>query len=140
MNKEPVRSFYTRGSMIHHGLENISRAPLSEQEWRTQTKNISIDRFHMYVISPLKKDGFVVNHDGFWRITSNGEARLNDLGATKIRKIPQPSQPHHTMNTTYNGAELKLKPARANAEDFMNCPSRVNNRLHYRNGTVGAVV
>ena len=140
MNKEPARSWYTRGSMIHRGLEKISRSPMTEQEWRTQTKNISIDRFNMYVISPLKKDGFVVNHDGFWRITSNGEARLSELGATKIRKIPQPSQPHYTLGTTYNGDELKLKPARENAEDFLNYPSRVKNRLHYRDGTVGAVV
>jgi hypothetical protein len=136
MNKEPMRSFYTRGSVIHHGLEKISRSPMTEQEWRTQTKNISMERFHMYVISPLKKDGFIVNHDGFWRITSSGEARMSELGATKIRKIPQPTQPHHTMNTTYSGAELKLKPARKNAEDFLNCPSRVNSRLHYRNGIV----
>jgi hypothetical protein len=139
MNKEPMRSFYTRGSMIHRGLEKISRSPMIEQEWRSQTKNISIDRFNMYVISPLKKDGFVVNHDGFWRITSNGEARLSELGATKIRKTPQSSQPHYTMNTTYDGAELKSKPARKNAEDFLNYPSRMNNRLYYRNGTVGTV-
>ena len=139
MNKEPTRSFYTRGSMIHHGLENISRQPMTEQEWRTQTKNISIDRFNMYIISPLKKDGFVVNRDGFWRITDKGEAKMDELGATKQRKPASAPTPYHTMNTTYDGAELKVKPARRNAEDFLNYPSRVNNHLHYRNGTVGAV-
>lgn len=136
MNKEPARSFYTRGSMIHHGLENISRSPMTDQEWRTQTKNISMERFYMYVISPLKKDGFVVSKDGFWIITNNGEAKLNELGATRQRKPASTSTHHHTMNTTYDGAELKVKPARENAEDFLKYPSRVNSRLHYRNGTV----
>ena len=139
MNKEPIRSFYTRGSMIHHGLENISRSPMTEQEWRTQTKNISIDRFHMYVISPLKKDGYVVSKDGFWQITNNGEAKLNELGATRERNPVKPSVPLHTMGTTYDGAELRVKPARQHAEDFLNYPSRVNSHLHYRDGTVGAI-
>lgn len=136
MNKEPARSFYTRGSMIHCGLENISRKPMTEQEWRTQTKSISMERFHMYVISPLKKDGFVVNRDGFWRVTNEGENRLSELGATRTRKTPKPTMPHHTMNTTYDGAELKTKPAREHAEDFLGYPSRINNRLFYRNGNV----
>lgn len=137
MNKEPMRSLYTRGSMIHQGLEKISRYPLTEQEWRTQTKNISTDRFNMYVISPLKKDGFVVNRDGFWKITTDGEAKLNELGAIRERKPTSAPQPHYTQGTTYDGAELKVKPARNHAEDFLALPSRVNNRLHYRNGTVG---
>jgi hypothetical protein len=125
--------------MIHHGLENISRMPMIEQEWRTLTKNISIDRFYMYVIGPLKKDGYVITKDNFWQITNNGEAKLNELGATKERSPAKPSVPLHTMGTTYDGAELRVKPARQHAEDFMNCPSRVNNHLHYRDGTVGAV-
>jgi hypothetical protein len=136
MNKEPTRSFYTRGSTIHHGLENISRKPMTEQEWRTQTKSISMVRFHMYVISPLKKDWFVVNHDGFWRITSNGEARLSELGATRTRRVSTKTEPHYTMLTTYDGNEIKLKPAREHAEDFLNYPSRINNCLFYRNGSV----
>ena len=139
MNKEPMRSLYTRGSMIHQGLEKISRYPLTEQEWRTQTKNISIDRFNMYVIGPLKKDGYVVMRDGFWKITSEGEAKLSDLGAIRERVPASAPQPHYTIGTTYNGNELKLKPARENAEDFLNYPSRVNNHLHYRDGTVGAI-
>ena len=118
MNKEPTRSLYTRGSMIHQGLEKISRYPLTEQEWRTQTKNISSDRFHMYVIGPLKKDGYVVMRDGFWCITTSGEAKLSDLGAIRERVPTSAPQPHYTMATTYNGDELKLKPAREHANDF----------------------
>ena len=136
MNKEPARSFYTRGSTIHFGLETISRKPMTEQEWRTQTKSISMERFHMYVISPLTKDGFVVNRDGFWRITNEGENRLSELGATRTRRVPTTTEPHYTMLTTYDGNELKLKPAREHAEDFLNYPSRINNRLFYRNGNV----
>jgi len=140
MNKEPARSFYTRGSTIHHGLENISRKPMTEQEWRTQTKSISMDRFQMYVISPLTKDGFVVNRDGFWRITTSGENRLIELGATRVRRESTTTEPHYTMLTTYNGDELRFKPAREHAEDFLNCPSRINNRLFYRNGNVEVMV
>jgi len=139
MNKEPARSLYTRGSIIHQGLENISRKPMTEQEWRTRTKSISLERFNMYVISPLTKDGFVVNRDGFWRITNEGEARLTDLGAVKVRRAATAPTQHHTMGTTYDGSELKIKPARENAEDFLRYPSRINNRLFYRDGTVGVV-
>jgi hypothetical protein len=136
MNKEPARSFYTRGSMIHKGLEKISRTPLADAEWRTQTKKISLDRFYMYVINPLKKDGFVVNRDGFWRITKEGENRLSELGAI-IVSTPERKpklEPHAFF--LYDGAELKAKPSRENAEDFLKYPSRMNNRLYYRDGRV----
>lgn len=136
MNKEPARSFYTRGSMIHSGLEKISRTPLADAEWRKQTKNISLERFYMYVINPLKKDGFVVNRNGFWCITKEGENRLSELGAI-IAPAPKKTtkiEPHAIY--PYDGAELRVKPARKNAENFLKYPSRVNSRLYYRDGTV----
>ena len=134
MNAEPVRSFYTRGSMIHRGLERIARCPLTEQEWRTQTENISIQRYFQYVIDPLKKDGFVQNRDGFWFITKSGEDRLSELGATKKLRVR-----HHKedlLKTTYDGAEFRHMVTRPNAEDFLNYPSRRFNQLHYRDGRV----
>ena len=134
MNAEPVRSFYTRGSMIHRGLERISRCPMTEQEWRTQTENISIQRYFQYVIDPLKKDGFVQNRKGFWFITKSGEDRLSELGA--VKKLRVRNHKEDLITTTYDGTELRHMVTRPNAEDFLLHPSRRCNQLHYRDGRV----
>ena len=137
MNKEPARSYYTRKSIIHHGLEVISRMPMTETEWRTKTKNISIERFFMYVINPLKKDGFVVNRDGRWRITNDGESRLLWLGPYVDSPHPgKPTQKTPIQFEPYDGSELKKKFDREGAGDFLNFPSRVNNRLYFKDGRV----
>jgi hypothetical protein len=134
MKEEISRSFYTRGSMIHRGLERIARCSMTEQEWRTQTENISMQRFFQYVIDPLKKDGFVKNLDGFWFITKTGEERLFDLGPTK--KIRVRNHKEDLVKTTYDGAELRNMVTRPGAQDFLNYPSRRFNQLHYRDGRV----
>jgi len=134
MKEEPIRSFYTRGSMIHRGLERIARCPMTEQEWRTQTENISIQRFFQYVIDPLKRDKFVQSRDGFWHVTPAGEERLRDLGATK--KIRVRNHKEDLVKTTYGGEELRDMVTRPGAQDFLSYPSRVFNRLHYRDGRV----
>jgi hypothetical protein len=134
MKAEPSRSFYTRGSMIHRGLERIARCSMTEQEWRTQTENISIQRFFQYVIDPLKKDGFVKNLDGFWFITKSGEDRLSELGAVKKLRVIHHKQ--DLIKTTYDGAELRHMVTRPNAQDFLKYPSRRFNQLHYRDGRV----
>lgn len=41
-----------------------------------------------------------------------------------------------TTTATYNGAEVCMPALRAGADDALQVPSRVNDRLHYRDGRV----
>lgn len=68
-----------------------------------------------------KKDLYRLTSDGMLEYSAWKESR-ND--------IPRP----HT--TTYDGAELVMKPVREGAADFLKCPSRRGNTLVYRNESI----
>ena len=132
-----MKSTYTRGSLIHQALEKISRQHMSALEWRQLTTKKPMVDFQTKAIDPLIADGYVTTRNKMYVITRDGEEYLETLGRVKMQ-LPN-TQVHHTMNTTYDGAELKKRPDRPNAERFLDYPSRVSGRLFYRNGTVGAV-
>jgi hypothetical protein len=132
-----MKSTYTRGSLIHKALEKISRKPMSHLEWRQEVTDKPMADFQIRAIDPLIADGYVTTRDKIYLITRNGEDYLGYLGRVKMQ-LPK-SEVHHTMGTNYDGAELKKRPDRPNSEDFLKYPSRVNNRVYYRNGRVEAV-
>jgi hypothetical protein len=110
---------------------------MSALEWRQITTKKPMSEFQIKAIDPLIADGNVATRNKMYVITRSGEECLEMLGRVKLQ-LPN-NQVHHTMNTTYDGAELKKRPDRKNAERFLEYPSRVNNHLFYRNGTVGVV-
>jgi phosphoserine aminotransferase len=110
---------------------------MSALEWRQLTTKKPMVDFQTKAIDPLIADGYVTTRNKMYVITRDGEEYLETLGRVKMQ-LPN-TQVHHTMNTTYDGAELKKRPDRPNAERFLDYPSRVSGRLFYRNGTVGAV-
>jgi hypothetical protein len=110
---------------------------MSALEWRQITTKKPMAEFQVRAIEPLIVDGYVTTRNKMYVITRDGEEYLQTLGRVKLH-LPS-SHDHQIMHTTYNGAELKQRPVRANAEQFLSYPSRVNNRLYYRDGRVEAV-
>jgi hypothetical protein len=96
--------------------------------------NISISRFNEYVTEPLIADGFAKNEEDFLYLTTRGREKYYELGMVKS-KLPS-SHKTDIMETTYDGAELKLSAVRLGADDHMKFPSRNGNELRYRDGTV----
>jgi hypothetical protein len=129
-----MKSKYTRNSLIHQALESLDRHPRSPEELRTSLINISINRFNEYVTVPLLADNLANHEDGVMYLTAFGREKLSELGMVKS-KLPS-SHKLNMMGTHYDGKELAVSVMRPGADDHMKWPSRVNNELYYKDGTV----
>lgn len=133
-----MKSTYTRNSLIHQAMEALERLPRSSEQLRANLANISIGRFNEAVTEPLLKDGLARYEGGVLVLSALGREKISFLGMTKT-KLPA-SHKAALMNVPYDGAELRVKPARPSAEQHENFPSRVGNSLHYRDGRVESLV
>jgi hypothetical protein len=129
-----MKSKYTRGSLIHQAIESLDRMPRSPEQLRTSLDNISIKRFNEYVTEPLVRDGFALIKENMMYLTALGREKFSELGMCKTR-LP-PSHRAELIRTVYEGKELQAAAVRVGADDHMRFPSRVGNRLHYRDGQV----
>lgn len=129
-----MKSTYTRNSLIHQAMEALERLPRSPEQLRTNLANISIRRFNEAVTEPLLQDGLARIEGNVMVLSALGREKISALGMTKT-KLPA-SHKAALMNVPYDGAELKAKPARTNAEQHESFPSRNGNQLHYRDGRV----
>ena len=132
-----MKSKYTRGSLIHQAIESLDRIPRSPEQLRTSLDNISMQRFNQYVTGPLVADGLALIKENVMYLTAKGREKFSELGMCKT-KLP-PSHKAELLNSVYEGKELKVAAVRAGADDHMRFPSRVNNTLRFRNGTVKAM-
>ena len=129
-----MKSTYTRNSLIHQALESLDRLPRSPEQLRTNLVTISMTRFNEAVTEPLLRDGLARHEGGILVLTALGREKISFLGMTKT-KLPA-SHKAALMHVPYDGAELRVKPARTSADQHEKFPSRVGNHLHYRDGRV----
>lgn len=133
-----MKSTYTRNSLIHQAMEALDRVPRSPEQLRTNLVNISIARFNEAVTEPLLRDGLARNEDGVMWLTMLGREKIAELGMTKSR-LPS-SYKLESPKTSYDGAELKVRPVRIDADQHESFPSRTGNQLRYRDGRVEELV
>ena len=131
MNEVIERSYYTRGSLPHKALDVISRKPMSTLEWRLEVTTKPMSFFQIHAIDVLLKDEYVTTRDKIFAITRKGEEYLDVLGRIK-KQLPSSSK--KLEHVGYDGAELKKPPAREEGLQFLLYPSRMNNKLRYRDG------
>jgi hypothetical protein len=129
-----MNSTYTRNSLIHQAMESLDRLPRSPEQLRTSLANISIARFNEAVTEPLLQDGLARIENNVMVLSALGREKINFLGMTKT-KLPA-SHKAALMNVPYDGAELRVNPARPSADQHESFPSRNGNQLHYRDGRV----
>ena len=115
-------------------MEALERLPRSPEQLRTNLANISIGRFNEAVTEPLLRDGLARIENNVMVLSALGREKISFLGMTKT-KLPA-SHKAALMNVPYDGAELRVKPARPKADQHEGFPSRNGNQLHYRDGRV----
>lgn len=129
-----MKSTYTRNSLIHQAMEALERLPRSPEQLRTNLANISIGRFNEAVTEPLLRDGLARIEGNVMVLSALGREKISALGMTKT-KLPA-SHKLELPRTPYDGAELRARPVRIDADQHEQFPSRVGTKLSYRDGRV----
>ena len=128
---------FIRNSMLHRALDVLSRTPMTEQELkRTIQFTSSVPRFNQHIIIPLTNNFMTKRRDSVYHLTQTGEDTLQTLGRIKIR---MPSTEKFIPTGSYDGHELKVSAVRRGADDHMMLPSRVGDKLFYRDGRTEAL-
>jgi hypothetical protein len=127
-------SKFTKNSKIHQALNCLYRLPMGPSELKKAINfTESTSRFDASIIVPLINERFVVRKDMKYFITHLGQEKLMSLGQIKQR---MPNSSKIVGDGTYDGAELRKSVERPGADDHLQYPSRMNDRLHYRDGRV----
>lgn len=134
-------SKYTKNSKIHQALEALSFLPVDAIELRRKIHfRESMQRFEHYIVLPLTSDKLVKLTDYKFVITDLGLHRLSELGTVKKMLAPTPARNFvPTKIDPYRGDELRPQQMRPEANIHFEFPSRIGNKLHYRDGRVEAV-
>lgn len=128
---------FFRNSMLHKALDVLSRTPMTEQELKRAIQfTASVPRFNQHIIIPLSNNGMTKRRDSVYHLTPVGEETLQTLGRIKIR---MPNAGKFMPSGDYDGAELMIAAVRNGADDHMQLPSRVGDKLFYRDGRVEAL-
>lgn len=98
----------------------------------------SISRFDGEYMSRLVSSGYVRKQTNGWVLTRGGKEKLEELGpATGINPHTKDTRITSMTAPVYNPARHNPKrPVRPGSEDFLQYPSRIGDRLVYRDGRV----
>ena len=133
-----IKSKYMRNSRIHRTLEKLRLSPKTYSE----IKNIIVGtttktRFDDEIMSPLLNDKFIILKGEFYHLTTAGEEKYVEMGTVHTPlKIGAPSNSINKVSGLYVMADSYKDAMRPGANDHFNHPSRIANKLTYRNGSV----
>lgn len=100
----------------------------------------SVARFDGEYMARLIANGFVLRDADYWSLTESGKEKLDRLGPAKgLRLRGSLATKRHagfTSGEIYDPSKYATTPRRPGAEDFLEFPSRMGNRLYYRDGTI----
>lgn len=100
----------------------------------------SIARFEGEYLHRLVGSGYVRKVFRGWALTERGKTKLDELGPVAGLKPKSKSFKKTPMlHSVYDPTTERRSPVRDGSEDFLNCPSRMGNRLYYRDGRVEEV-
>lgn len=127
-----------RNAGSHRILHALSIGAKSSKELKNIVGAInSVSRFDGEYMMRMVSSGYVRQVDAGWVLTRRGQQKLEELGpATGMRdKNHHPSSPMHQpiYEPSKHNAPMPVRPG---SLDFLNYPSRMGNRLIYRDGTV----
>lgn len=127
-----------RNAGSHRILHALSLGAKSSKELKNIVGAInSVSRFDGEYMMRMVSSGYVRRIDAGWVLTRRGQQKLEELGpATGMRdKHHRHSNP--MQQPIYNPEKHNAPmPVRPGALDFLKYPSRMGNRLIYRDGTV----
>jgi hypothetical protein len=96
----------------------------------------SISRFDGEYMSRLVAAGYVRKVFKGWSLTTQGTEKLNELGPVPGLNPQSKSFRDSVMKAPHYEPADYQAPARPGSEDFLELPSRIGNKLYYRDGTV----
>jgi hypothetical protein len=87
-------------------------------------------------MSRLVAAGYVRKVFKGWALTTQGTEKLNELGPVPGLNPQSKSFRDSVMKAPHYEPADYQAPARPGSEDFLELPSRIGNKLYYRDGTV----
>ena len=129
-----IVSKYSRNSSIHRTLEHIVQIPMTAIYLRPMITNESMSRFLESCIQPLMNDGYIEKDWLLLKATEKGKEKYREMGPVK-KRLPKIITKNWMTAPTYDGAELKRKPVRHGADQFLGIPSLIGDTRFYRDGT-----
>lgn len=133
-----IKSKYMRNSRIHRALEKLRLAPQRYSDIKKMIVGTTTQsRFDDEIMSPLLNDKFIILKDDFYHLTKDGEEKYVELGAVIAHtKHGAPSNTINKVSGLYVMADSYKDAMRPGANDHFNHPSRIGDKLTYRNGYV----
>jgi len=128
-----------RNAGSHRILYALSFGVKSSKELKLIVGAInSISRFDGEYMSRLVASGYARKVSKGWALTKRGQEKLEELGpAHGINPQSKTFKNSLMLLPTYSPEKHnKNRPQRPGSEDFLQFPSRVGNRLYYRDGRV----
>lgn len=100
----------------------------------------SVARFDGEYMARLVSNGYVARDADYWFLTKPGREKLEDLGPARGLRLRGSMATQRvssfSSNETYNPANYPPLPRRPGSEDFLDCPSRMGDKLYYRDGRI----
>lgn len=100
----------------------------------------SVARFDGEYMARLISNGFVVRDSDYWHLTKSGREKLEYLGPARGLRLRGSMATQRVSSfgsaETYDPSTYPSMPKRPGAEDFLECPSRMGDKLHYRDGRI----
>lgn len=126
-----------RNAGSHRILHALAAGSKSSKELKNIVGAInSVARFDGEYMMRLVSSGYARRTVSGWAITRRGEAKLAELGpAEGMRDRSEPNQ-NILDRPIYEPSKENVTPMRPGALDFHKYPSRMGNRLVYRDGTI----
>lgn len=125
-----------RNAGSHRILYALSSGVKTGKELKQAVGSINgVARFEGEYMARLVHGGYVQRARDGWVITKAGGQKLADLGSVSgIPKIKMHDEPMRRPN--YEPSQEHKTPMRPGSEEFLQCPSRMGDKLYYRDGTV----
>lgn len=123
----------------HRILQALSHGPCDSKELKNIVGAVnSIARFDGEYMARLVRSGYAKRIGDKWLITEDGAAKLEELGPAKgiHRRSEVTRQTRLMERETYQPSKELRPPMRPGSEDFLKYPTRIGNRLYYRDGTI----
>ena len=102
----------------------------------------SVSRFDGEYMARLVSNGFVRRVEDRWALTKRGHEKLEELGPAKgirLRRSYSPVLQAVIDRPPYDPSQEIPTPRRPGSEDFLKYPSRMGNKLYYRDGRIETI-
>ena len=125
----------------HRILYALSHGACTSKELKNIVGAInSVARFDGEYMARLIANGYV-NRDGeYWSLSKSGHEKLDKLGPAKGLRLrgglATQRMSGFRSGEVYDPAKYPGLPRRPGAEDFLELPSRMGNKLYYRDGRI----